>query len=1254
MSKKKWHSKAIHLLVVLAMTVAMLIGSALPVAGHDSITIDVNEDGDFTEGFADPPLEINVNMQVENAISDEIDYYFTWRYKQNMGDVYEDLTPENFPLLFTDEIDRDVLDEDDDITETWMLNVPGWYEVEVVVWDDGDDRNTTAQVRVLGIIPEDIAFDVKGGQQEICVKGLLVDKDYECGPLGCPPRGEPYFAYPIEWRLVSGVELEPADIVVKVPPGIKLKNGEPFNTPGLPEDPSTWDKVGWTEEYEGTGLTGQDITRGFPCIHIEAMARGDIHIYATVKDDPLGGPGEEPPFEDIELHTEKKWGELHHSVLDLDAETAGIQGPTEYIVIPPIVGEDWQEGWHYETIEDTVYATFYEVVDPMRVGHAIVHWWLLEDDDLETLLDEAIDDEDEEMQEILEDLIDEGFTNTQELIDELMDHIAAQQGALDDNHWAAHGKYNTEWITDWMESLGYSGPGDREPFDAIDFLAKDIDDGGLGLHSDPDTFAWDESFFTDQEWYYQNETADSWPAEERGTVQATLKTDYRDFEECQPQQTMIVVLVTYPGSGDPTDDPFNGENIVIIEKGKKQFHKTKLAEVKTPQLRWAGEKIALEKDWSDVIDPDGEYIAVYHLEQQSIGELHEAGIRGNPDGEIDGSDIVVSVNGDHPVSTVIFQSEVQGEADINATLYWAKEGPNSGSEIRIDGQIWSPLWGKPTAEIGFLVYNMAFEDVVLAEDIPLDLASQAGEQIDITPWAPLQNLDPILDDADIAVQVRGWFTSDELPGTSRPAVDLNGDMVYDLPAGRYVMPNDWPALANYYYEFRPNMDMMDQAHMDDIVSDFELGPYDGGVVSAGISGEAEDPVIGPFNTTQQWNVEDLWISEAMVVADVTVAPDDDVWDEDDLRNTVVPDGMLDWLDAPMPQALVVFQMESYSTAEGEIPTFSELDKGDLEGYGIQNDEFQSPYYAVEVPSHWAIPSGYNWNSWGFIPSPPWFNEDEAEGPYDFWTDMEIDSIISDTDEDPVDTMDAEVYSDNHGIAGVTIDALLQAGSVTFIAKAEYPYSPKKGKYGPVPSDDITVVWGAIELNPHFLADKTEVDANEVVTFTNETAGGTHPYTKAQWDFDADGTPEIVKTGTEAQVMESVTYDYDADGVYTVRLTMTDSTPTTRHEDRIDYITVGTDRAKVWNMPIGGEALIAPNPGAGRPFLTIDADCADIEVSAGAEIWGIFYLDETVPGGEWLFYIPGFSTNTLSQIETDQYYYVVVSHDNTTLTIPQGP
>jgi hypothetical protein len=98
-------------------------------------------------------------------------------------------------------------------------------------------------------------------------------------------------------------------------------------------------------------------------------------------------------------------------------------------------------------------------------------------------------------------------------------------------------------------------------------------------------------------------------------------------------------------------------------------------------------------------------------------------------------------------------------------------------------------------------------------------------------------------------------------------------------------------------------------------------------------------------------------------------------------------------------------------------------------------------------------------------------------------------------------------------------------------------------------------------------------------------------------------------------------------------------------------TVRAEQVEIWNCPLGGVTLIAPNPGAGRPFLTVAVDCDEITVSAGAELWGIYYLDETAPGGEWLYYIPGFVANTLTQLEPDKYYYVVVS-DACTLTIPQ--
>jgi hypothetical protein len=90
----------------------------------------------------------------------------------------------------------------------------------------------------------------------------------------------------------------------------------------------------------------------------------------------------------------------------------------------------------------------------------------------------------------------------------------------------------------------------------------------------------------------------------------------------------------------------------------------------------------------------------------------------------------------------------------------------------------------------------------------------------------------------------------------------------------------------------------------------------------------------------------------------------------------------------------------------------------------------------------------------------------------------------------------------------------------------------------------------------------------------------------------------------------------------------------------------------WDCPLGGQPLIGPNPGAGRPFLTVPAACTDITVSVGAQLWGIYYLVETGPdAGTWLWYIPGFASSTLTQLEPGKYYWVVVS-DSCTLTIPQ--
>ncbi|MFC1971660.1 PKD domain-containing protein, partial [Chloroflexota bacterium] len=168
------------------------------------------------------------------------------------------------------------------------------------------------------------------------------------------------------------------------------------------------------------------------------------------------------------------------------------------------------------------------------------------------------------------------------------------------------------------------------------------------------------------------------------------------------------------------------------------------------------------------------------------------------------------------------------------------------------------------------------------------------------------------------------------------------------------------------------------------------------------------------------------------------------------------------------------------------------------------------------------------------------------------------------------------------------------------------------------------VYTVSDINPSFIANKTEVDVGEVVTFTNLTTGGTHPYSKAEWDFDADGTPEMTLTGTETQVMADITHTYDTPGLYTVRLSMTDNTLTIRYTDMVDYITVSAPTEPTVDEPSAakGFASIAP-------FL---------ETAYG------FKKDEGVGG--WTVYNPLWPAqiNTLTTLYVARGYWINVNQE----------
>ncbi|MGB2583058.1 MAG: PKD domain-containing protein, partial [Dehalococcoidia bacterium] len=690
---------------------------------------------------------------------------------------------------------------------------------------------------------------------------------------------------------------------------------------------------------------------------------------------------------------------------------------------------------------------------------------------------------------------------------------------IDDAYWEAYGKYDTEDLRDLI-----GAPSDSEPYDVLEYYAEDATQL---RHADESIFEW-TGFMDGDEWYFQNETADSWPTEVRGTAQAQLNVDIDNMAQGESICVMIVLLVTYPGSGDPKDDPYNGENIVVLEKGKKCFTKGRRPEVtlvKTPQVRWAGEKVVLEQDWSDYLgvdDPWSGNTAEYRLDQESIGVLYGAGDNSYHGGSV----IRVDVNGTNPTSEVVLESEFQGKADVEVALYYY-------DCCMMD------CYEEIVLNYGFPVLFLAFEDVTSA--------------CDITPEADRLGLttDPGGEDADVAVQVRGWFTSEQLgpavdPDTlqvrAEKLVDTDGDGVFDraLPRGRYVLPDDWPALAGGPFELRPNWDLMDMANEDwgdSIQSTNPLGPYNTQFVANEDPEEVADaPCIGPFNTLQQWSTDDMWFAEAVVPADFTIATPF-TWPRtnDDLRTTVVPDGKITEYDCPMPQALVIFNVQPGSHEDAAL---SELLKTDLYGYGYTGlpgeEVYHSPFYQVEVPtSEWIPAMGYNWDSWN------------VDGPYPYWTDLTLLSILANTLEDAadLDTDDVEVYCDNHGIAAVQIDALEDTGVVWITATADFPMSMKKGQYPATTSDPLRASWGEIlEIDPDLEGTPRTCEEVEgcIVTFENLSEGGQLPYKSATWDF-GDGSPlETYTTGPEKDYGGTVTHQYTTAGQFIVCITIVDA------------------------------------------------------------------------------------------------------------------
>jgi hypothetical protein len=307
----------------------------------------------------------------------------------------------------------------------------------------------------------------------------------------------------------------------------------------------------------------------------------------------------------------------------------------------------------------------------------------------------------------------------------------------------------------------------------------------------------------------------------------------------------------------------------------------------------------------------------FKLEQQCPGIL--ASVTGPEDNRDSNAASVWTEVDSYGVARCDLLSEAPGEVDVDCLLY------DNSTNMLINKH-------------GFVVFYLKLESItltnVLGERVdnpftnaieghnsgiflPDDVSSQ-----DYGPWNA--TLDSTTDELNVSADtllravVKGWFMGDDLSIREALPIDTDGDGEMDmmLPAGRWVLPDDWRKLGggNLWEELRPHWDIMDQPN-DNIMSDpdggiawmlvqvepgvwewqwvvyedankvQELGDYsewlEVGGVSSIIDLVAEYPVIGPYSSLDDYTP---YINNP------------DILD----RKTIVRNGELNWWDCPMP------------------------------------------------------------------------------------------------------------------------------------------------------------------------------------------------------------------------------------------------------------------------------------------------------------------------------------------------------------------
>jgi len=525
----------------------------------------------------------------------------------------------------------------------------------------------------------------------------------------------------------------------------------------------------------------------------------------------------------------------------------------------------------------------------------------------------------------------------------------------------------------------------------------------------------------------------------------TTKTTSGDFDAGQskvgftadgPEAVRIIAVATYP------NDPPQYQ--VRPEFTSWNFWATEMEQV--PQVKWMGEKIVLEKYWGTEFNLDGEYDYVVHYELQngSNGTL-EAVEDPLLNLTNDATSVWTEINEDG-VSQVILTSAKPGECDVTCSLYIVVYDENE----HIEGLY---LFNQH----GFVVYFLKMESMTLS----IVNGDRTGHNSGLwTPGNPfiadalggrgttecwnigddkLFDTENVSADSLLRVRVNGFFLGDDVSIRAASFCDVNasggdadmGD--YILPAGRWVLPDDWEYLAGSQWdEFRPNWDIMNDPSTGFVLGTSPVGPYylsttawvKGATQIAGGTKDlatGDDPpdmatwlVVGPYSSLDDGVV----MGRTLPYCSVDFNWGD--WASKTYRDTIVPDNVLNWTDCPMPAAKITFEIQS---GEG---FFKAVDKADVYYYQYDVNHngkidtsgetfYTDPFYATEVAASPEIPpvinnGGYDWDSWGWT-----LPDDMVNGPYYFWQFINV-MQSGEVAGDATHPTKVQVYSDNHGEA----------------------------------------------------------------------------------------------------------------------------------------------------------------------------------------------------------------------------------------------